>query len=52
MCRTWEKVGWESESGFLGKNIAFKLLLPWQMKCIVCKIEKAWCFPQRLNLAV
>lgn len=33
-------------------NIAFRLFCLGKMHCIICQIEKAWCFPQQVNKLV
>lgn len=48
MYRNGETV-WELEPGFLRIRLLLGCFCLGKMKCIICQIEQAWCFPQRLN---
>ena len=48
MYRNGETV-WELEPGFLRIRLLLGCFCLGKMKCVICQIEQAWCFPQRLN---
>lgn len=49
----WRKdLGSHLSQEFLIINIAFRLFCLGKMNCIICQIEKAWCFPRQVNKLV
>lgn len=40
---------WELEPGFLRIRLLLGCFCLGKIKCVICQIEQAWCFPQRLN---
>ena len=40
---------WELEPGFRRIRLLLGCFCLGKIKCVICQIEQAWCFPQRLN---